>query len=163
MSDVVELYCDGGVVGRNPSPIGGTWAFCGVDANGVRILERSGFVPSPEGRPITNNHTEQIAIVKALEAMPDGWSGRVNSDSRIALGRVFHNFREKNLPPNVSERSRAAVRRLGRLTFRLVQGHPTKADLQNGIGKKRGLPVSEHNVWCDKACNDAKAEANKNE
>lgn len=27
------------------------------------------------------------------------------------------------------------------------RGHPTKADLECGIGKKRGLPGSEHNQW----------------
>src|ERR1043165_5334043 len=80
---VVALDADGGVVGKNPSDIGGTWAWCGVDAEGNRIVWRGGFVPV-NGRPITNNHTEQIAITLALEAMPDGWSGTVCSDSMIA-------------------------------------------------------------------------------
>ena len=77
----VALYCDGGVIGRNPSSQGGVWAWCGVDKNGTRIIEKGGFVPAPPGVQITNNHTEQIAICLALEAMPDGWSGLVCSDS----------------------------------------------------------------------------------
>lgn len=40
----------------------------------------------------------------------------------------------------------------------LLQGHPTKADLACGIGKKRNLPVSIHNVWCDEACGKAARE-----
>lgn len=151
LSRVVALYADGGVVGKNPSTIGGTWAWCGVDAEGNRVVGRGGFVPATV-RPVTNNHTEQIAITLALEAMPDGWSGTVYSDSMIALGRVFKGWREKNLPRNVSERSAAAVARMGRVETVLLQGHPTKADLAAGVGKKRGYPVSIHNVWCDKEC-----------
>jgi ribonuclease HI len=148
---VVTLYADGGVVGKNPSDIGGTWAWCGVDAEGTRIVGRGGFVPAC-GRPITNNHTEQIAITLALEAMPDGWSGTVCSDSMIALGRVFKGWREKNLPRNISARSASALARMGRIETVQLQGHPTKADLAVGVGKKRGYPVSVHNVWCDKEC-----------
>lgn len=151
LSKVVALYCDGGVIQKNPSTVGGTWAWCGVDAEGNRIIERGGVCPAV-GREITNNHTEQIAITLALEAMPDGWSGTVCSDSMIALGRVFKGWREKNLPRNVSRRSAAAVARLGRIETVLLQGHPTKADLERGVGAKRGFPVSVHNVWCDHEC-----------
>lgn len=151
-SEIVALYSDGGVILKNPSNIGGTWAWCGVDRNGNRIIGKSGSIPA-NGREISNNHTEQIAITLALEAMEDGWSGIVYSDSMVALGRVFKNWREKNLPANISERSKAAVKRLGAIETVLLQGHPTKADLESGIGKKRNLPVSIHNVWCDKACN----------
>lgn len=147
LSCVVALYADGGVIGKNPSSIGGTWAWCGVDAEG-----RGGVVPAVEGRPVTNNHTEQIAITLALEAMPDGWSGTVYSDSMIALGRVFKGWATKNLPRNISARSAAAVARMGAIEAVLLQGHPTKADLAAGIGKKRGYPVSVHNVWCDREC-----------
>lgn len=148
---IVALYTDGGVIGKNPSTIGGTWAWCGVDENGEQVIHRGGVVPCV-GKPITNNHTEQIAITLALEAMPDGWSGTVYSDSQVALGRVFKGWKEKNLPRNISERSTAAVKRLGKITPVLLQGHPTKADLLAGVGAKRGLPVSVHNQWCDEEC-----------
>lgn len=149
---IVAIYADGGVIKKNPSTIGGTWAWCGVNAAGERVIEKSGVVEATEKRAVSNNHTEQIAITKALEAMPDGWSGIVYSDSQIALGRVFKGWRENNLPKNISVRSKKAVLRLGHIETVLLQGHPTKEDLKNGIGKKRGFPVSIHNVWCDKAC-----------
>jgi ribonuclease HI len=149
---IVALYADGGVILKNPSSIGGVWAWCAVDAEGNRVIQRGGVVPATEAREITNNHMEQIAITLALEAMPDGWSGTVYSDSMIALGRVFKGWRIKNLPANVAKRSAAAVARLGKIETVLLQGHPTKADLASGIGAKRGFPVSEHNVWCDKEC-----------
>ena len=69
-------------------------AWCGVNEQGNRVIERGGVVPA-NGHPITNNHTEQIAITLALEAMPDGWSGTAYSDSMIALGRVFKGCRSK--------------------------------------------------------------------
>ena len=46
---------------------------------------------------------------------------------------------------------------MGAIITVLVQGHPTKAELENGWGTKRDLPVSEHNVWCDKACKNESA------
>ena len=149
---IVALYADGGVILKNPSVIGGTWAWCAVDAEGNRVIERGGSVPAKDGYPITNNHMEQIAVTLALEAMPDGWSGTVYSDSMIALGRVFQGWKLKNLPTNVAQRSAGAVARLGKIETVLLQGHPTKADLASGIGKKRGFPVSIHNVWCDEEC-----------
>ena len=110
------------------------------------MIERGGVVPAPPDREITNNHTEQIAICHALEAMPDGWSGTVYSDSQVALGRVFEGWKLNNLPPNIAKRCAAALARLGKIEHVLLQGHPTRADLECGIGAKRGLPVSIHNV-----------------
>jgi ribonuclease HI len=155
LKTVVALYADGGVIKKNPSPFGGTWAWCAVDSNGNRVIESSGVVPATETRTVSNNHTEQIAITLALEAMPGGWSGTVYSDSMIALGRVFKGWKENNLPKNISERSKKAVSRLGKIETVLLQGHPTKADLERGIGKKRGYPVSAHNVKCDQLCGEA--------
>jgi ribonuclease HI len=149
---VVAIYADGGVIKKNPSVIGGTWAWCGVDADGNRVIGEGGVVAAPSGRTISNNHMEQIALVKAMEAMPEGWSGMVYSDSQVALGRVFLNWATNNLPKNIIERTNAARLRLGKLQWRLLQGHPTKAELATGWGKKRDLPVSIHNVWCDEEC-----------
>jgi hypothetical protein len=123
-----------------------------VTAGGVRIIERGGVVVAPENRPITNNHTEFIAATLALEAMPEGWSGKLCSDSQITLGRLFENWKIKNLPKNVYVRGLAALEKLGTVEPILLQGHPTKADLLRGIGAKRGYPVSIFNVWCDEEC-----------
>lgn len=152
--EIIALYADGGLIGRNPSDIGGTWAWCAVNRNGERVIERGGAVPARDGQSITNNHMEQIAITLALEAMPDGWTGAVYSDSNVALGRVFRGWKQKNLPANVARRSAAAVARLGEIEVVLLQGHPTAKDLASGIGKKRHLPVSIHNVWADKRCRE---------
>lgn len=151
-SKIVAVYCDGGVIRKNPSSIGGTWAWCAVDAEGSRVASDSGVVIPKPGRTVSNNHTEQIALVKAMEALPEGWSGRFYSDSQVALGRVFLNWATNNLPGNIIARTNAALLRLGKCDWRLLQGHPTKAELESGWGKKRDLPVSIHNVWCDQEC-----------
>jgi ribonuclease HI len=149
---VAAIYADGGVILKNPSPIGGTWAHCFVDEHDERFIRAGGVVPPTGGWLITNNHMEQIAIILALEAMPAGWSGMVCSDSKIALGRVFEGWSGRNLPNNVARRSALAVARLGKIELVLLQGHPTKLDLERGIGARSGRPVSKHNVWCDKEC-----------
>lgn len=155
-NEIVAVYADGGVILKNPSSIGGTWAFCAVDVAGNHVIEQGGVVIGSNERPITNNITEQIAIVKALEAMPDGWSGTVYSDSQIALGRVFKGWRGKNLPSNVIERTQKAIKRMGRIKPVLLKGHPTQKQLKEGFAHKgrRTTPVSIHNVWCDKACTE---------
>ena len=153
LEQIIAIYTDGGVIGRNPSAVGGSWAWCAVDAEGNRIIERGGVVEAPPGRVITNNHTEYFAATLALEAMPEGWSGTLYSDSQITIGRLLWGWRCENLPVKAVERSRAALARLGRVEAVLLQGHPTKADLACGMGKKRNLPVSTHNVWADAECN----------
>lgn len=48
--EIIAVYADGGVILKNPSAIGGTWAFCGVDAEGNRVIEGSGFDDRPWAR-----------------------------------------------------------------------------------------------------------------
>lgn len=156
MSDttVTAIYADGGVIQINPSPIGGTWAFCHVNAANQRIRTASGVVLPRSSCPlITNNLTEMIALVKGLEALPDGWAGVVYSDSQITLGRLFEGWKMSGIPPVLIRQGTAAMARLdwANCNYVLLDGHPTKAQLLAGRGK-RGAPVSEHNVFCDKAC-----------
>ncbi len=156
-NEVVSLYADGGVIKKNPSPFGGTWAFCGVNAAGERVIEQGGAVPTrDQAHPITNNQTEQIAIIKALEAMPEGWTGTIHSDSFTALSRVFENASVRNLPKSIQMRTHAAKARLGKVNWVLMKGHPSQAQLAAGeapsSGGKRMLPVSAHQVWCDEEC-----------
>ncbi len=150
-----ELYCDGGVIGVNPSPHGGTYAWCLVE-NGKRVAEGSGIIrPDDIGvQAVSNNNAELTALLEALRAVPHGWRGRVNSDSQVALGWVFSGWKQDKIPPSLRLRVNV-LRQSGKLTgiwVRLLQGHPTKKDLAAGIGSKRSLPVSEHNVWCDEEC-----------
>lgn len=150
----VAVYADGGVIQRNPSPIGGTWAWCHVSASGERIRTDSGVILPRHSLPeITNNLSEYVALVRSLEALPEGWSGAVYSDSQVTLARLFKGARCKGLPPVLVRQGAAATERLdwGCLSPVLLQGHPTKAELLAGIGKE-GRPVSEHNVWCDLEC-----------
>lgn len=166
---VKTLYADGGCVLANPSKVGGSFAFCGVatldprpllafacpgglDAGRERVIEARGYILRHElGLPlVTNNHTELIAAVCALEAMPPGWSGRLCTDSNCTIGRMFRGERLKNVPGWLSARMAAALKRAGRVEPVLLKGHPPRRALADGW--LSGKPVSEHNVWCDLAC-----------
>lgn len=154
MSNIIALYADGGVIGPNPSAIGGTWAYCLVDANGQRIVERSGILlVDPTVPLVTNNVTELLALVEGFEALPDNWQGTVYSDSWVSLQRCFLAAKLNNVPRWLIERLHNVQRsgKLSKAEYCLLDGHPTKAQLAAGVGK-RGQPVSEHNVWCDLAC-----------
>lgn len=152
---ITALYADGGVISRNPSPIGGTWAFCLVDEHGQRVHEYSSFItPHEAGVPlVTNNLTELLALVNGLEMLPDDFTGTVYSDSWVSLQRVFLAAKLNNVPVWLVDKLQAFQRtgRLAKMRYVLLDGHPTQAQLLAGKGK-RGAPVSEHNVWCDKEC-----------
>ena len=153
---ITALYADGGVIGSNPSPLGGTWAWCLVDEAGARVVWESGLVtPAEAGGVVTNNVTELAALVYGLEALPIDFRGTVYSDSQVTLLRVFHAGKLSNVPVWLVRRLQA-VQKSGRLrgvSYTLLDGHPTRAQLAAGRGK-RGNLVSEHNVWCDAACGE---------
>lgn len=149
---VVKLVCDGGVVGKNPSDFGGSWAYAAIDENDELVFSNSGFHKT-EDRPTTNNHTELIAAIEALEAMPDKWSGLLVSDSQITLGRIFQGWRWKNVPQEYILRLRKVMSRLGDVRGMHVDGHATKAHLESGIGK-RGNPVDKWNNFVDGLCTE---------
>lgn len=161
-----ELFTDGGLISdpnakvKNPSPIGGTIAWVRVE-NGV-VVERDVeiIVPSDIDMPaVSNNNTELLALITAIEKLPNDWRGRINSDSQVALGWVFKDWKQDNIPPVICRRLNKLFAERGlflsRQKSRLLQGHPTKADLERGIGAKRNLPVSEFNVQCDLMCSQA--------
>ncbi|MDE3077486.1 MAG: hypothetical protein KGJ86_18865 [Chloroflexota bacterium] len=164
---MAAIYADGGCIRKNPSPIGGMWAWCLVNELGERVSQGSGvMVPAygydahfPDLRvdrwpfdEITNNQMEFVALVLGLEALPDGWSGAVCSDSQVTLGRFFKQWKLDGIPPKWIQRGGFARRRLGQLSAVLLDGHPTRRHLADGKGK-RGNRVSQHNVWCDEECN----------
>jgi ribonuclease HI len=173
---ITAIYCDGGCVRKNPSEIGGTWAWVaveevlpdfalqgmleevsqvelgGVDSKAKYVKSDSGFVPnSVYGVEITNNIMEYEAVVRGLESMDDGWSGVVYSDSLITLQRIFGTWRNKNLPKMLIERKDKVMKRLGKVTCKHVDGHPTKKQLAEGLGK-RGNIVSKWNIMADELC-----------
>jgi ribonuclease HI len=146
-----SIYCDGGVVGPNPSAIGGTWCWCWV-TNG-KILRYASGVVTPETigvDGITNNVTELYAALRALESVPRDWAGTLFSDSKCTLMRLTNCRKWRGVPDWL--RVRVQKRRAGRkYVTGLLGGHPTQAELKRGLGK-RGHPVSEFNVFCDKEC-----------
>lgn len=152
--EVTSLYADGGVIGRNPSAVGGTWAWVQVNADGEHVRTGSGIVtPIFHGLDlITNNLTELLAAVLGLESLPTGWVGTVYTDSQVTLYRITRDKTKwAGIPAVLVERTQAARKPLGAYTVVLLGGHPTKAELAAGV-RRDGFPCSPHNVWCDKAC-----------
>jgi ribonuclease HI len=147
------VYTDGGVYGRNPSRIGGVWAWCYVKEDSF-VTAGSGYVqPEDIKLPVvTNNMTELYAMLQAFEDLPPGWKGTVVTDSLNTLRR----FREsdsqsfKGVPHELRQRVRDVRRKFPDVGFLLVAGHASQQDLR--VGYKEGLPVSKWNVWCDKQC-----------
>jgi len=157
-ASAIALYTDGGVIGANPSRIGGTWAYCLVNTAGERIVEASGVITPIQANvvAVTNNVTELLALVYGLERLPMGWTGTVYSDSWVSLQRVFLAAKLRNVPTWLVQRLQALQKcgKLAEMKYELLDGHPTKAELLAGIGK-RGHKVSTHNVWADSACQKA--------
>lgn len=156
-----QLYADGGVIQINPSSIGGTWAYRILE-DGVVICEKSGVITPAQAKmpTISNNLTEMCALVAGLRALPADWVGTVYSDSQVTLGRVFLSWKWKNIPEwlhKYFQDARARLIHWDQVTWVLLDGHPTRAQLVAGIGK-RGHPVSENNKWCDEACQKAAAD-----
>lgn len=157
MQTIGDVFCDGGVIARNPSTIGGTWAFVLLDQEGEKILTASGRItPAEAGMlAITNNYTELLAAVKVLQRLPDGWSGTLHTDSMITLYRLTKKKPGmKNIPADLSKMLWEERKRL-RMQFAvtLVKGHPNKDDIFRGYSKN-GVMASQWNVLCDKLCKE---------
>lgn len=152
---ITAVYTDGGCLGASRSSVGGSWAWVGVDACGQVVTEASGIIRAGEHglETVTSNLTEFYAMLSALEAMPDGWSGQVCADSGVTIGRWFFAWKLTNVPQDWRIRMGACLARMGNLTPVQHDGHPTRemlaADPPRG---KRGNPVSVHNVRADKLC-----------
>lgn len=86
--DPNQLYCDGGVIEKNPSKKGGTWAAKLIQGGKV-VRARGGIITPAQAQmeTVSNNLTEMLALVRGLEMLPDDWSGTVYSDSQVTLGR----------------------------------------------------------------------------
>lgn len=146
------LYADGGVIQSNPSSIGGTWAWCGVDLAGERFAVSSGVVlATPQEPEITNNQMEFVAAVRALDSLPDGWIGILASDSQVTIGRLFWGWAMNNLPELWLKRWLQVKGRLGKVTPLLLKGHPSASELRTGRAAN-GSPVSVHQVFVDEEC-----------
>lgn len=164
-----HLYCDGGVIGRNPSAHGGTWAWCEIaerSKDWVLFDHDSGVVcPSDPSslspgttvswwppKPITNNVTELWAAVHALTAAGRGWDGVLHTDSKVTMLRLTTGTGFGGVPQWLRLLT-LGLRRGRRWKVELVGGHPTKDELLAGTLRRNGLPASKWNVWCDERCN----------
>ena len=157
-----QLFTDGGCVKANPSPIAGTWAWCYV-VDDVMVSHDSNII-YPEvfnSNTVTNNQTELIAMLSGLSFLPPDWIGVVKSDSQVSLGRVFLNWKfKRGIPAHIILKYQEIKKKFlywNQIKWVLLSGHPTKKELETGIGKN-GLPTSKWNVWCDKRCGELSKE-----
>ena len=165
------LFPDGGTIGTNPSPHGGTWAYVVVDPyRDIRADCDSGTVAQGDftDRPVylTNNTAELYAAVLGLRSLPDGWEGAVYSDSQTTIRRL-EKARDglKNpmlgCPRDLVDAAYAEVKRVGQFRCVLIAGHPTKAELLHCQTQMvyrdpaTGRAYSRHNHHADKLCNEA--------
>jgi ribonuclease HI len=170
MGEITALFTDGGLVSPNPSKLGGTWSWCAVDQQGEHIREVSAYLLPKQvecpGNPrinyevVTNNDVEFYAAMRALQAMRDGWSGILASDSSVTIDRL------QKIRAGVSVRSlnagwsgivQSCYHRLGVVKFVLLAGHPSLKDLERGYKEQPDgtqVRVSRHNKWCDEQCTE---------
>lgn len=141
-----EIYADGGVIGKNPSSHGGTWCFLWAGGGGEVLRLHSGLVtPADLGvARVTNNHTELLAALKALESVPRGWAGTLYTDSVVTLHRVTSGSKFDGVPQWLRLRV-LEVRRARRYRVMHVKGHTTEEQRINGVGHTL-------NVMCDREC-----------
>ncbi len=159
-----RVYADGGLVWSGQagaSLIGGTWAWVSVDANDQEVARASGFISAAEmaadygmTAEVTNNQTEFLAMLLALEALPDRWAGVICSDSKNALDRISLRSSMKNLPLAWIRRAKVARGRLGRLVELHVSGHPSVIDLECGRRHVKEPIKGFSTGWCDKGTHD---------
>jgi len=157
MIEIASLYTDGGLLSRAHSKDGGTWAWRQVSPAGAVIGSARGIViPSDLGMDtVENNLTETLAVLYGLESLPDGWAGTLYTDNKNALNRATGMSKKfGGVPDFIKDRVLAVRKRLGNFTAILLGGHPSKKDLANGKRAKDGMPVSIHNVGCDRACQE---------
>jgi ribonuclease HI len=152
-----RLYTDGGLLSKNPSDKGGTWAWVCVDEEDNVLAKESGIVlPHHIDRErVTNNQSELTAIYRGLRSLPNGWQGQLWSDSRIALqwiggtpGRTWTSVprRLSNLVIHELHRNRTTG---GRIEFMHLDGH------------REGSEFHKFNVMCDRMCNEERAKWDK--
>ncbi len=148
----MNLYTDGGVIGVNPSPYGGTWAWCLVKNNAI-VHSHSGVVTHKNHGLLTtsNNLTELLAAVEGLEYIQSNYRGFVDvfTDSEVTKFRLEGSKQLKGIPLSLKKRLRKVRCVVNSVT--LLGGHPTKIELANKV-RRDGKPVSQWNVWADKRC-----------
>lgn len=148
-----ELFTDGGTVGPNPSPIGGSWAWILVRKG--RLMSRASGLLTPEDAglgTISNNVAELYAALRGIEALPEGFAGAVWTDSLITLNRLMDGEKWSGVPEWLQKRVvEARSSRKWSYDCSLLGGHPNRDELFDGK-RKDGKIVSRWNVYCDEMC-----------
>lgn len=152
---ITRLFTDGGVIGSNPSAIGGTVAFC-MQFSGAGQLKYARAFSAKQLKvdEVTNNQTELYAVILGLGYLFEEEIACIYSDSEITLGRLFKGYAMKNIPEfmvNKLSKERKRLINWHRFQSILLKGHPTWMELNNGISKT-GRPVHSLNKWCDEQC-----------
>ncbi len=113
--DPIVLWTDGACSG-NPGPGGSAWV--GTDPAENHLFEGSCFI----GKDVTNNAAEIMAAVHGLNALKEGATVTLITDSQYVVGTMNENWRrKKNIP--LWYQLDAAVERHASVTFRHVRGH----------------------------------------
>lgn len=154
----LKLYTDGGVISKNPSPYGGTWAW--ILVRDEQIVDQGSGILRPEMidlfNTVTNNQSELFALIRGLSCLEAHVTLEICSDSNVSLGRVFRGSSFHNIPSWMVGELNGQRRRFlnwSKFSYTLMDGHPTKEHLALGIGK-RGHPVSIFNKMCDDLCRE---------
>ena len=159
---IASLYCDGGVIGQNPSPHGGSWAWVQVAGDGATRLKKAcGIVKAPYHGldTISNNIAELLAAVYGMASLPDGWSGTIYTDSQVTELRIQIRSKDqkpakmRGVPHQLIREVCQQKERLGNYRVVLLAGHPTVEDMRRGTARE-GVPISIHNVLCDRLCSE---------
>lgn len=153
---VNRLYTDGGVIQKNPSPIGGTWAYCLVTIKGNLMYEDYDVERADRfnGKLVTNNQMELLAVIRGLQTLRRDMVVHICSDSEITLGRLFHGYAMENIPEWMLEelaQERSRLTQFKNFKYTLLSGHPTKSQLITGTGRN-SHPVSQWNQRADSLC-----------
>ena len=156
-----RLFTDGGLVGKNPSSEAGTWAWCLVRPDGVRVESARGIVlPRQFGDDkISSNTTELVAAVFGLEHAGGAGIGKVSwyTDSKTTWRRLSSwgkKLKWSGIPKDFKIRACAATAFMGGRY--ILAGHPSKDQLIRGT--KNSVPVSPHNVFVDDLAKQAGAD-----
>lgn len=149
----LELFTDGSTIQTNPSPRGGCWAWVLV-RNGQVERKASGLIePTDWGlEAITNNQMELFAALRGIESLPQGFKGRLWSDSAITLHRIMSSSKFNGCPDWLRDRVlEARNNREWHYDASLVAGHATDRELRMGRSED-GRKVSKWNSYVDLLC-----------
>lgn len=137
-----DLYSDGGVIQKNPSLIGGTYAYVIIHEDKIKDKDAGTYTPDDMNTDVvTNNQTELVAALAGFElAFVKGLHIRkFYCDSDVTLGRLYRGWALNNIPAWLVDWHHELVGVIQTTPYELVKGH---------AGNK-------WNEYCDQLCRQA--------